>query len=95
VAVRAVHDCRAAHPTAAIVGAGGVATGRDAAELLLAGASAVQVGTATLADPRAPLRVLEELEALCVATGVSDVAELVGAAHRALPGEDGAAGRLG
>ena len=54
VAVRAVHDVHAALPDLPIVGVGGVATGDDAVELLLAGASAVQVGTATFADPQAP-----------------------------------------
>ena len=63
IAVRAVHDVHAALPDLPIVGVGGVATGADAAELILAGASAVQVGTATFADPRAPARVLRELEA--------------------------------
>ena len=63
IAVRAVHDVHAALPDLPIVGVGGVASGADAAELLLAGASAVQVGTATFADPRAPARVLRELEA--------------------------------
>jgi dihydroorotate dehydrogenase (NAD+) catalytic subunit len=62
VAVRAVHDVHAAHPDLPIVGVGGVASGWDGRELLLAGATAVQVGTATFADPRAPLRVLAELE---------------------------------
>ena len=61
VAVRAVHDVHAALPDLPIVGVGGVATGWDATELLLAGAVAVQVGTATFADPRAPARVLAEL----------------------------------
>ena len=63
VAVRAVHDVHAALPDLPIVGVGGVATGWDAAELLLAGAVAVQVGTATFADPRAPAGVLRELAA--------------------------------
>ena len=63
IAVRAVHDVHAALPDLPIVGVGGVASGADAAELVLAGASAVQVGTATFADPRAPARVLRELEA--------------------------------
>jgi dihydroorotate dehydrogenase (NAD+) catalytic subunit len=63
VAVRAVHDVHAAHPDLPIVGVGGVASGWDATELLLAGASAVQVGTATFADPRAPQRVHGELRA--------------------------------
>jgi dihydroorotate dehydrogenase (NAD+) catalytic subunit len=61
VAVRAVHDVHAAHPALPIVGVGGVASGWDATELLLAGASAVQVGTATFADPRAPAKVLAAL----------------------------------
>ena len=81
VAVRAVFECRAAFPDAAIVGVGGVASGEDAAELLVAGASAVQVGTATFADPRAPLRVLEQLEQWCRSHNVGRVTELIGAAH--------------
>ena len=81
VAVRAVFDCRAAFPEAAIIGVGGVSNGHDAAELLAAGADAVQVGTATFADPRAPARVLAGLERWCRAHGVSRLAELVGRAH--------------
>jgi len=65
IAVRAVFDCRQAFPDAPIVGVGGVSTGEDAAELLVAGADAVQVGTATFADPRAPARVLAELSEWC------------------------------
>jgi dihydroorotate dehydrogenase (NAD+) catalytic subunit len=81
VAVRAVFECRAAFPSAAIVGVGGVSTGYDAAELLAAGADAVQVGTATFAEPSAPLRVLRELGLWCRANGVSSIADLVGRAH--------------
>ena len=80
VAVRAVYDCRRAFPDAAIVGVGGVATGEHAAELLVAGADAVQVGTATFADPRAPARVLAELERWCRRNGVARVRDLVGSA---------------
>jgi dihydroorotate dehydrogenase (NAD+) catalytic subunit len=61
VAVRAVHDTRQALPDLPIVGVGGVATGWDAAELMIVGAQAVQVGTASFADPRACVRVLDEL----------------------------------
>jgi dihydroorotate dehydrogenase (NAD+) catalytic subunit len=61
VAVRAVHDVHAAHPELPVVGVGGVSSGWDATELLLAGASAVQVGTATFADPRAAVKVLAAL----------------------------------
>ena len=82
VAVRAVHDVRAAFPDLPIVGVGGVADGDAAAELLLAGASAVQVGTATFADPRAPQRVLRELAAWAAAQGENAIGDVVGAIHR-------------
>ena len=81
VAVRCVYDVHAALPEVAIVGCGGVATGGDAVELLLAGASAVQVGTATFAEPRAAARIDEELQQWCRAHGVRDVTELIGGAH--------------
>ena len=81
VAVRAVYDVRAAFPTAAIIGVGGVTTGADAVELLVAGADAVQVGTATFRDPRAPLEVLGQIERWCARHGVRTVAELTGGAH--------------
>ena len=81
VAVRAVHDVAAAWPDIPIVGVGGVATGADAVELMLAGAAAVEVGTATFADPRAPNRVLSELESWCQRTGVTRMDELIGTAH--------------
>jgi dihydroorotate dehydrogenase (NAD+) catalytic subunit len=82
VAVRAVYECRRALPAASIIGVGGVVTGEDAAELLCAGANAVQVGTATFVDPRAPLRVLEELVAWCTSNGIQDLGQLSGRAHR-------------
>ena len=81
VAVRAVYDVCAAFPQATVVGVGGVAAGEHAVELLLAGASAVQVGTATFADPRAPARILGELERWCRRHGVARVADLVGRAR--------------
>ncbi len=65
VAVRAVWECRAAFPDLPIVGVGGVFSGDDAVELLLAGADAVQVGTATFRDPRAPWKVLDQLARWC------------------------------
>ncbi|MFN0029247.1 MAG: dihydroorotate dehydrogenase [Acidimicrobiales bacterium] len=82
VAVRAVYDVHEAWPTLPIVGVGGVASGKDAVELILAGAAAVQVGTATFAEPAASLRVARELAAWCTTAGVRTLAELVGAAHR-------------
>jgi dihydroorotate dehydrogenase (NAD+) catalytic subunit len=81
VAVRAVHECRAAFPDATIIGVGGIGTGEHAVELLLAGAHAVQVGTATFYDPRAPLRVIHQLGRWCDQHGVRRVADLIGAAH--------------
>ncbi|MBV8979720.1 MAG: dihydroorotate dehydrogenase [Acidimicrobiia bacterium] len=81
VAVRAVYDCRRALPDAPIVGVGGVRSGEDAVELLMAGADAVQVGTATFFDPRAPLRVVQGLERWCRRHGVTHVRDLRGAAH--------------
>ena len=68
VAVRAVFDCRRGVSRRRIVGVGGVSSGRDAVELLIAGANAVQVGTATFRDPRAPWRVLDELDGGASAT---------------------------
>jgi dihydroorotate dehydrogenase (NAD+) catalytic subunit len=79
IALRAVHDVHDAHPELPIVGTGGVTTGRDAVEMLMAGASAVGVGTATFAEPRATLRILDELVTWCRRHGVERVAALTGA----------------
>jgi len=81
VAVRAVYDVREAAPDLPIVGVGGASSGIDVVEFMLAGASAVEVGTATFADPRAPRRILAEFEQWCDRHGVSTVAELIGGAH--------------
>ena len=81
VAVRAVYDVHAALPELPIVGVGGVAGGVDAVELMLAGASAVQVGTASFADPRSVERVRDELEDWCRAHGVGAVRDLIGDSH--------------
>ena len=63
-----------------IIGAGGVTSGSDALEFLMAGAAAVQVGTATFADPTAPLRVLEDLARYVRANGLGSIREIIGAA---------------
>lgn len=65
-----------------ILAAGGVSTGLDAVEFLMAGASAVQVGTATFRDPEAPWKVLSELTAWCESEGVGSLSEIVGVARR-------------
>jgi len=61
-----------------LVGLGGISTGEDAAEFLIAGASAVQVGTANFWDPAAPLRIARELEAFLEREGVARACELTG-----------------
>ena len=71
VAVRAVNDVHGALPDLPIVGVGGIATAWDAAEFLLAGATAVQVGTAMFRDPKAPIKVLEGLRRMPLAVGRS------------------------
>ena len=81
VAVRAVYDVCTAFRGATVVGAGGMASGEHAVELMLAGASAVQVGTATFDDPRAPARDDAELERWCRRHNVAGVADLVGRAR--------------
>jgi dihydroorotate dehydrogenase (NAD+) catalytic subunit len=61
-----------------VVGMGGIATGEDAAEFLIAGATAVEVGTATFWDPAAPLRIARELGAFIKEQKIAHVSELVG-----------------
>ncbi len=61
-----------------VIGLGGVANGRDAAEFLIAGATAVQVGTASFIDPRAPLRVAEQLGRVVRHQRLSHVSQLIG-----------------
>lgn len=81
IAVRAVWDVHAALPELPIVGVGGVTDGASAVELVMAGASAVQVGTASFADPRATTRVLEGVRIWCERHGVASLDEVKGCAH--------------
>ena len=80
VALAAVHACYGA-TRLPIVGMGGVSSGRDALELLAAGASAVALGTVLFADPGAPARVRGELHEELVLRGLGDASEVVGIAH--------------
>lgn len=81
VALRCVYECRAAFPDTPIVGVGGVSNGEDAVAMIMAGANAVEVGTATFADPRAPWNVQRGLARWLDRHGVHSVREIVGAAH--------------
>jgi len=64
-----------------VVGCGGIATAGDALEFLMAGASAIQVGTASLSNPQASLEVLEGIERFMDKEGVADITELIGTAQ--------------
>lgn len=76
MAVRAVSDVHAAMPELPIVGVGGVVDAVSAADLLRAGARAVQVGTATFADPRASYRVARDLDRWAVGLGIGRLADI-------------------
>jgi len=70
-----------------IIGAGGVTSAEDALEFLMAGASAVQVGTATFADPLAPIKVLEGLAAYVREHGLASIRDIIGTALPAEPSD--------
>jgi dihydroorotate dehydrogenase (NAD+) catalytic subunit len=80
IVLKMVWDVARARLGVPIIGCGGIVTWQDAVEYLLAGATAVQVGTATFVNPRAPLEVLEGLESFLREQGLESPAELVGAA---------------
>ncbi len=84
IAVRAIYQVHEAMPNVPILGMGGVSTGRDALELILAGAKGVSVGTASFADPAAIITIQNELKELLAARGFTSVAQSVGFAHRPL-----------
>ncbi len=64
-----------------LVGCGGITNAADAVEFIMAGASAVQVGTASLVNPRAPIDIVEGIEKFMLEEGIEDIANLVGAAQ--------------
>jgi len=82
VAVRAIYQVHAALPHIPILGMGGVASGRDALELILAGASGVSVGTASFGDPTALIKIQNELRDLLAARGFATLQQAIGYAHR-------------
>lgn len=77
IALRMVHQV-ASRLKVPVVGMGGIATGTDALEFLVAGASAVEVGTANFVDPDAAVRVVAEMERWCDAHGVAAIRDIVG-----------------
>ncbi len=82
VAVRAIYQVRDAFPQIPILGMGGVASGRDALELILAGASGVSVGTASFGNPTAIISIQNELRELLAQRGFTALSQAVGYAHR-------------
>jgi len=84
IAVRAIYQVHEALPNVPIVGRGGVSSGRDALELILAGAKGVSIGTASFGDPAAIITIQNELIELLKARGFTSVAQAVGYAHRVI-----------
>ena len=82
VAVRAIYQVHAALPKVPILGMGGVSSGRDALELILAGASGVSVGTASFGNPSAIIEIQNELRELLAARGFATMQQAIGYAHR-------------
>jgi dihydroorotate dehydrogenase (NAD+) catalytic subunit len=78
LALRMVWDVARALPDLPVIGIGGIATADDALEFLVAGASAVQVGTATFYDPTASERLLDDLTCLLAETGVARLSDVIG-----------------
>ncbi|HEX6933765.1 MAG TPA: dihydroorotate dehydrogenase [Streptosporangiaceae bacterium] len=81
IAVRCIWQVREALPDVPIIGMGGVMTGTDALELMLAGASMISVGTAIFHDPSACARILRELDEELVRRGIDRASDVVGRAH--------------
>ena len=80
-AIRSVFECRQAFRDIPIVGVGGISSGEDAIAMLMAGASVVEVGTATFADPRAPWKIQRDAIKWMERHGIADVNEIRGVAH--------------
>ncbi len=83
IALRMVYEVakelRTAHPHVPIIGLGGISNANDALAFLMAGASAIQIGTINFVNPRAGIEIVEEIEAFLRKEGVEDIKEIVGA----------------
>jgi dihydroorotate dehydrogenase (NAD+) catalytic subunit len=87
IAVRAVYQVHAALPNTPILGMGGIASGRDALEMILAGASGVSIGTASFGNPTAIMSIQTQLKQLLLDRGFTSLKQAVGFAHRPTEGE--------
>lgn len=77
VALRMVHEvCKAV--SIPVVGLGGISTGKDAIEFMMAGARAIQIGTVNFTNPLAGKEIIEEMESFCIEQGIKDINEIVG-----------------
>jgi len=85
--VRAVYQVHAALPNTPILGMGGISSGRDALEMILAGASGVSIGTASFGNPTAIMSIQSELKQLLLDRGFTSLKQAVGYAHRSAEGE--------
>ena len=83
IAVRAVYQVHAALPNTPILGMGGISSGRDALEMILAGASGVSIGTASFGNPTAIMSIQNELKQLLIDRGFTSLKQAIGYAHRA------------
>ncbi len=81
IAIRSVFDTYAENSEIPIIGVGGISTGQDVSEFLMAGATATQIGTATFANPRASQKILKEFSKWCNDQGLDQVNKLIGVAH--------------
>jgi dihydroorotate dehydrogenase (NAD+) catalytic subunit len=82
VALRIVYEVFSSLKGFPIIGSGGIMEARDAIEFFMAGASAVQIGTANLVNLRAPVEILEGIKAYMAAENLQNLDDLIGAAHR-------------
>jgi dihydroorotate dehydrogenase (NAD+) catalytic subunit len=85
IAVRCIWQVRAALQDVPIIGMGGVRTGQDALELILAGAAMVSIGTTIFHDPSACARILRELEEELASRGIERLTDIIGLAHEPRP----------
>jgi dihydroorotate dehydrogenase (NAD+) catalytic subunit len=87
IAVRAIYQVHEAMPKVPILGMGGVSNGRDALEMIAAGASGVSIGTASFGNPMALISIAQELKDLLSAKGFASLRDAIGFAHRVETGQ--------